>query len=955
MVTSAGKAVAGAEILAKNISSGVQRSTMSRADGSYTMPGLAPASYDLTVRRIGSGAQTRRVVVQIGAVQIQDFALTEQAVQLQEIAVTAAPTTETRTSEVATNVSPEQISKLPTSGRNFLDLAALTPGITLSEDRINQTSFRTFQAGGQAPNSVNLFVDGTSLKNDLTAGGVSGQDASRGNPFPRNAIQEYRVISQNFKAEYQKASSAIITATTKSGGNVWHGNALFGYQNKGMVGLDHFQDSLNKLPSSTFKKPDYNRSLIALSAGGPLIKDKLHVFGSYEGNYQNRSSTVKFPTLPSGFPSLDTVNLNQYNGSFASPFRETLLFGKLSYAVSQKSSAELSLSNRHETDVRQFGGSVAYQGAVNYRQNVTDAQARHNYVSGEWLNEAKVDYSRFRRNPAPAFPGTAIRHFFLPGGEAILGSFLSNQDFIQKRLGLRDDLTYSGFHAGGDHVFKAGASVDFAKYDIFKDNRVTPEFFYNSVQDGLTYNYVSPFQLVYATGDPRLNANNNEIGAYVQDDWSPTSRLTFNLGLRWDYESHMLNYDYVTPKTVVDTLTRYNSQLPHPLDLSRYISTGTNRHPYKKAFQPRVGFSYALDRESRTTIFGGFGIYYDRTLFDPVATDETFKLTHPEFTIRFAPKGQAPGPGQLAWSDSYLTADKATLDALVLSQGKPEAWLIDNQSKPPKSRQWNVGVRHVFRDVAASVTYAGVRGVDQLGFSWANFGLNSAGRCCTSFDLGPHGFSNFIYSTNDKKTWYDALLIQVDRPYRRAAPDRIGWGAGLAYTYASRSVQGADQIVDDFDFPNSDGIPKHASSTQNFSFAAGNDEKHHLVANWITDLPYLAGIQFSGLLTLGGKYKQDIGCPGRFCGDGTTTNAFERGGFTVPGAFPYRNLDLRLRKDLPSVSGTTLGLTVDLFNAFNRANFGCYATGNRTDANFGLPTCVVNDARRFQFGAEYTF
>src|ERR1044071_4168010 len=90
-ITAGGKVLAGAEILAKNIASGVQRSATSRADGSYILPGLTPASYDLTVRRIGSGAQTRRAVVQIGATQIQDFTLTEQAVQLQEIAVTAAP------------------------------------------------------------------------------------------------------------------------------------------------------------------------------------------------------------------------------------------------------------------------------------------------------------------------------------------------------------------------------------------------------------------------------------------------------------------------------------------------------------------------------------------------------------------------------------------------------------------------------------------------------------------------------------------------------------------------------------------------------------------------------------------------------------------------------------------------------------------------------------------------
>ena len=810
----------------------------------------------------------------------------------------------------------------------------------MTEDRLDG-NFRTFSAGGQGPGTVNLFVDGTSLKNDLTAGGVSGQDASRGNPFPRNAIQEYRVISQNFKAEYQKSSSAIITATTKSGTNVWSGNAVFGYQNESLVSLDTFQIKDKNANPTTYKAPDYNRSLFALSLGGPLVKDKAHIFLSYEGNYQNRSSRVNFQTPPAGFPALDSVNLTKYNGSFGSPFRETLLFGKLSYAASPKSFMELSFSNRSETDVRDFGGSNAIQEAVNFRQNVSIAQLKHSYFSGAWLNEAKVDYSRFRRNPSPNEPGLASREYLYNNTNAVIGSNLSTQDFIQKGIDFRDDLTYTGFQAAGQHVVKVGASVNLVKYDVFKDNDGTPRFEYNAVQDGATYNYGSPFELRYGTGNPNLNANNNQIGAYLQDDWSPTARLTLNLGIRWDFESHMLNYDYVTPKNVVDTLTRYNSQLITPLDLSRYISTGTNRKPFYGAIQPRLGFSYAFDKHGKTTLFGGYGIYYDRSQFDLFAVDETQKLAHPTFTVKFAPRGVAPGPGQVAWSDSYLTASKATLDALVHTSGTPEAWLIDSKAKSPKSMQWNLGIRQVINQFTVSATYAAVRGVDQMVLNWANFGLNDKGGCCVNFDLGAHGFTNFIYSTNDGKTWYDALQVQVDRPYRRAAKDQIGWGAGLAYTYAVRSLQGLDNMDGNpFAFPNALGIPKHPS----------NDEQHRIVANFITDLPYLYGFQFSGLITLGGKYTIDVGCPGRFCGAG-----YERGGFTVPGTFPYQKVDLRLRKDFPNFGRGTLGLTVDAFNAFNRNNFGCYNTGNKTDANFGTPGCVVSDARRFQLGAEYTF
>ena len=225
-ITSNGAPVGDVQVAVRNVVTGIQRGTTSNANGFYVLPGLVPATYDMTVRRVGNAPQTRQVVVQIGATQIENFSLSNAPTTLQSVVITAAPATETRTSEVATNVTTAQIEKLPTASRNFLELAALAPGVTVSEDRINATNFRTIQAGGQPANAVNLFVDGTSFKNDLTGGGIAGQDASRGNPFPQNAIQEYRVISQNFKAEYQKASSAVITATTKSGTNEWQGSAL---------------------------------------------------------------------------------------------------------------------------------------------------------------------------------------------------------------------------------------------------------------------------------------------------------------------------------------------------------------------------------------------------------------------------------------------------------------------------------------------------------------------------------------------------------------------------------------------------------------------------------------------------------------------------------------------------------------------------------------------------------
>ena len=131
------------------------------------------------------------------------------------ITVVGAAAVETRTSEVATNVTPQQIENLPQNDRNFLNFAALAPGVSLSTDPRAQGRSA---AGAQTARDERLHRR-RQLQERRQQGGIVGQDASRGNPFPQNAVQEFRVITQNYSAEYEKASSAIITAVTKSGSN----------------------------------------------------------------------------------------------------------------------------------------------------------------------------------------------------------------------------------------------------------------------------------------------------------------------------------------------------------------------------------------------------------------------------------------------------------------------------------------------------------------------------------------------------------------------------------------------------------------------------------------------------------------------------------------------------------------------------------------------------------------
>src|SRR5258706_553595 len=265
-----GTALPAAEIDAVNAASGFVKTVMSGPDGSYTMAGIQPGVYNLVVAAPGFQPRNETVQVLLGQNVELNFTMSADASMNQTITVVGNQLVETRTSEAATNVTPQQMESLPQGDRNFLNFAQLAPGIRLSTD----PQRKTIAGDAQPAEQTNVFIDGVSFKNDVLQGGLVGQDSSRGNPFPQNAVQEFRVITKNFSAQYDHASSAIITAVTKSGGNQFEGNAFYYYQPKQWVAptAKGFQFSTLSTNAS------YHRSQPGISFGGPIIKDKLNFF-----------------------------------------------------------------------------------------------------------------------------------------------------------------------------------------------------------------------------------------------------------------------------------------------------------------------------------------------------------------------------------------------------------------------------------------------------------------------------------------------------------------------------------------------------------------------------------------------------------------------------------------------------------------------------------------------------
>jgi hypothetical protein len=193
---------------------------------------LRPGKYKIQVTVSQFKPEARTVEVLVGQTVTANFRITPDMVYTEAVTVVGdTRLVDTRTSQVTTNITQEQIRYLPQNTRNFLNFAALAPGVRVSDNEFR----KEFSAGALPSQNVNVFVDGVSYKNDVIDGGLIGQDSSRGNPFPQNAVQEFQVLTQNFKAEYEKAASAIITAVTKSGGNRFSGDVFSFYQDKNLV------------------------------------------------------------------------------------------------------------------------------------------------------------------------------------------------------------------------------------------------------------------------------------------------------------------------------------------------------------------------------------------------------------------------------------------------------------------------------------------------------------------------------------------------------------------------------------------------------------------------------------------------------------------------------------------------------------------------------------------------
>ena len=994
-------AAAGSTVTLTDLNTGHTDTAKIDAGGNYIIVGLPPSTY-----RVQSGSLSETVVVPLGqAVTVDLAAAAPSAPAGSAIVVVGARTKDVKTPSVTTNVSRFQIENLPNGDRNFLNFAALAPGVVVAPPTLNGKA-RQVQAGAVSSDATNTFIDGISIKNLVNHGGTIGQNYSSGNPFPASAVDQFNVETQNFKAEFEQAGSAVISSVTKTGGNQFHGEIFGEWQPKAFISRNYDdRPGHRNNPNGTIAKPDFSTKYFGGNLGGPIIKDKLTFFVDFEGTDKTFASNDinVYPTIfPSFSPAAQAYAQSarsQYNGSFPATFKEKLYFGKLTYFATPDDTINVSAFVRHESNLQINGGTATTDASSRNRNNENRYQAIWNHRASNWLNEFTIARDVAANGSIPNTPGPsqlvtyAAPQPLPPSGIIPVGcspfdatSFycrntsnptqiqLGGNNFIQDdhqyQTLIKDNVTITH----GPHTIKFGAKVNFTK--LSRQETPGDAVYFYDANNFTGLSGAVPFAARINTAPSvAVSAKNTEVGLFVQDDWRPDDHWQVSAGLRWDYESNAKNEKFVTPPDVVAALRAYPGWVAAGLDPDDYISTGNNRKPFYGAFQPRLGVSYDVRGDRDLVFFGGAGRYYDRSLFINSAL-ETIK-DYFQTVVTLQTCESAPGTANCV--PGPLPTDSDALRALAQATSGGEVHLLNNHLRIPYSDELNFGVRKRFGRVNTSATISYIRSHNIYQVVAGNrnpdgtvitpgdgnvffyngdpysAGIFGPGSAIANAPLSPTHQALFISNTDGKAT-YAALYLQADKPYTEDS----GWGFSTTLTLSrtqTNDSRNRGQIGDPFYFDS----PYIGDLGWGTPIGA---EKWRFVGTGTVRLPVIDA-KLSTVVTLSsGPTYGGVLCnvpntaPG---GGGCYPNSF---GLYWPHGIGYKNVDFNLSKSfrMPWNRDHQFTLYFQALNAFDFVNRnysewtgGFQAVGGPGPSHAHDPGSVASQGRNFKVGAKFTF
>ncbi len=919
------------EVIATNLATGAVRRTRTGADGSYTLVGLPPGTYS-----VEAGGNTATVTLSVASNATLNLEPMTEVIE--QVVVTGArvAAADVRTSEVGSTISLRQIEQLPQSTRNFLEFADTVPGMAFTTNAQGYTSLRS---GALSANASNLYIDGVGQKSYVEAGGIAGQNNTRGNPFPQLAIDQYKVITSNYKAEYGQVAGAAITAQTRSGTNEFEAEAYYRYTDEGLRTRrpDEEREGVEKVDSQT---EEYGFAI-----GGPIIRDRLHFFLAYEYKDLVFPRSVFPNTNASEAAAFLPAEIQALYGPQDVPFEEDLAFGKLSWQVSDDDLLELSIQYRDEVQVDSVGEQRAAEhgrDAINKDERAT-LRWQHSSPGG-WVNETLLSMEETESNPFPRSIGNGIIFAYfnrLPSGvvqdewtliETGPASGFDAQVRKQDGWSIVNNLTFPSWDWFGEHTVKMGVSYKDIELTSQDAGSINPQFKFEVTPAGVAatpyrVDFLAPFNVPGQQATVVTDAK--QYGFYIQDDWEVNEHLILNLGVRWDYEENPAYTDFVTSQAFVDALFADDPDipgeqpwadrlLPSGLNANDFVSTGNNRDDYSGAWAPRLGFAYDINADERHVIHGGAGRSYDRNLFKLLSL-EVSKAALSPVAIYF----QDPATGLcyrddgrpcVAFDPVYLQQGIDALTQIPVTAGSAELFMLNNNLETPYTDQYSLGISNQIGDWRTDVTVQRLLAYEGFVFTLINRYPDGSFFQNGSQPWGEPvpGYANTILGNNGIESRNTQVLVSAEKPYSNDSP----WSVSLAYTYTDAKH---NRKLDDnfaFDQPTIDRYP----------FIWVNDvPKHRFVAAGSIDGPWdtIFGLKIVLETPRGLNEVRDYGArpPDGSFSQPIAIEPPATGSFLVGGdIWGYRTVDLQATKEFEF---DTFAFTarVNVLNVFDYENY----------------------------------
>lgn len=975
---SQGAVLAGASVEIRQVG-GASSSTKTNEAGTYLIPSLTAGDYVVTVSMPGFTTVKTNMSMLVGQTPnietVMSLASTNQTVivEANDVAV------DTTSSTVAGNITPNDVKDMPINGRNYMELATLVPGV-----RVNAITNDT-PLGGNNSGKFQINLDGLQVTQDTA-------DASFGQPrFSPDAITQFQIITNRFDATLGRSSGVYVNVQSKVGMDQIHGSVFGYFRNDAFNAADPVAHTVTALSDQQYGG----------TFGGPIKKGKLWYFGSYEGEHQ-ASGVPSSPLLPGSVTSVapQTIRLNEY-------------LGRGDWQPNDKNRLFLRGNGFTFKNDNVVSSGTADPSAFSYatRMNWAILGDWNRQVSTKLVNDVHVGFNHFEWQNLPKVPSLAITL----GAVTVGGPYNYPQIFYQDVQQYRDDLYY----LTGKHSLKAGVEyLHTAHTGYFQQNvrgtvsacqgivakngftaaQVANDLFPNGTSDYQSWNYSnlnnttkSSLNQYCATGTLTQGAGNfnidvprNQFAFWVQDDWKIFTRLTLNLGVRYDNDlgafapNLKLNNGLLTPK-----------------------SNDNNN------FAPRIGFVYDLTGSGKTVIRAGAGIFYadiaanqtiDMQIFNGVASQQNsvtgtagsplnLQNPFPNGTTAARQAVQPLGPNvatpyalQLSAGVQRALPLRTTVTADYVHTRTYHDWirLNSNLLQNPNNPQYNLSPSTKWTTGQQTICPTG--GVTQ-----------DATYTTSSFNVCSQAFTNInqFFTPNDAGGIYDALQLGIRQSSVKS------FTSGVAYTYSRYK----DSTESPFYYPNKpfvNGIHDEWANAQ-------DDQRHTLTVSG--DFAWRYGLSLSGLF----HYGSGNAFP-TYLGTAQTANYAPSYNRTFAlGAVPYypklgqttcsggtscvavyndpannyldsatgywltkrdalygRNvyrMDTRLQERHKLSERCSAVVAVEAFNLFNHSNYGTY-NGVITSSTYGAPAQTTASAtgvpvewrpRSLQFLARFEF